>query len=102
MHASIGFPIYWSANHGGCNVAGVLEFAVVPAPGDHVGFANPDNGEVLPHTGFEGRLRVESRLFEPGAPGRIVLTLEPVVVDTELKAEMLKQYFARAFGFSSD
>jgi hypothetical protein len=102
MQASIGFPIHWSANHGGCNVAGVLEFDVLPAPGDYVGLADPPNREVLPHAGFEGRLRVEGRTFLPGAPARVLLTLEPIVVDTEIKAEMLKQYFARAFGFSAD
>ena len=41
-------------------------------------------------------------LFVPGQPGRVVLTLEPIVVDTEIRGEMLKQYFARGFGFATD
>jgi hypothetical protein len=102
MQASIGFPIFWSANHGGCNVSGTLEFDLVPAPGDRVSLANPANGEAMPHAGFSGHLRVESRLFVPGSPGRVVLTLEPILVDTEIKAEMLKQYFSRGFGFVAD
>jgi hypothetical protein len=102
MQASIRFPIFWSANHGGCNISGTLEFAELPMPGDRVSFNAPANGEVLPHAGFGGELRVEQRIFQPGSPGRAVLVLEPVVVDTEIKAEMLKQYFSRGFGFSAD
>jgi hypothetical protein len=102
MQASIGFPIFWSANHGGCNVAGVLDFDALPLPGDRISLANPPNGEPMPHAGFGGFLRVESRLFVPGQPGRVALTLEPIVVDTEIRAEMLKQYFTRGFGFATD
>ena len=102
MQASIGFPIYWGDNHGGCNVAGALPFEVLPEPGDRISLAAPANGEVLPHTGFEGTLRVEQRIFQPGSPGRFAMVLEPVVVDTEIKAQMLRQYLARAFGFTAD
>ena len=102
MQASIGFPIYWGDNHGGCNVAGTLEFAVLPAPGDRVSLAAPDNGEVLPHTSFDGLLRVEQRIFQPGGAASVRLVLEPVVVDSELKAQMLRQFFARGFRFTAD
>jgi hypothetical protein len=102
MQASIGFPIFWSGNHGGCNVAGTLDFAIVPAPGDQVSLLAPGNREPLPHVGFSGQLRVEQRIVQPGTPGGIVLVLEPVVVDTEIQAQMLRQYFERGFGLVAD
>lgn len=102
MQASIGFSIFWSGNHGGCNVAGTLDFPIVPAPGDRVSLLAPGNREALPHVGFSGQLRVEQRIVQPGTPGGIVLMLEPVVVDTGIQAQMLRQYFERGFGLVAD
>ena len=103
MRVHIGFPIYWSGNHGGCNVTGALELDPVPAQGDRVSLLA--SGEPLPHVGFSGQLRVEQRTVHAGragVAGVVELLLEPVIVDTEVQARMLRQYFERVFGFAAD
>lgn len=103
MRAHVGFPIYWSGNHGGCNVAGALELDPVPGVGDRVSLLAP--GEPLPHVGFSGLLRVEQRTVHAGragAAGAVDLRLEPVVVGTEVQARMLRQYFEQVFGLVAD
>ena len=103
MRAHIGFPIFWSGNHGGCNVAGGLDLDPVPVVGDHVALLAP--GEPLPHVGFSGLLRVEQRTVHAGragAAGAVHLLLEPIVVGTEVQAQMLRQYLERVFGLAAD
>jgi hypothetical protein len=103
MQANIGFSIFWSGNHGGCNVSGTLELEPMPVAGDRVALVAA--GEPLPHVGFGGQLRVEQRIVHagrPGQPGSVDLLLEPVIVDTEIQAQMLRQYFQRGFGLVAD
>lgn len=100
MRTNVGFPIFWSGNHGGCNVSGALELDPVPAVGDRVALLAP--GEPLPHVGFSGQLQVEQRIIHAGGGGGVDLLLEPVVVDTEVQAQMLRQYFERVFGLAAD